>query len=60
MPTAYKNKCSNLSQFETPCSFATPDCPAGNQAGQLALFLYETLARSLKQKHYADRYQRKN
>src|SRR5690606_31645949 len=31
-------KCSNLSQFENPCLFATPDCPADNQSRQLALF----------------------
>src|SRR5690606_23717134 len=26
--------CLNLSRFETPCSLATPDCPADNQARQ--------------------------
>ena len=32
-----------MSQYESPCSLATPDCPADNQARQLALFLYGTL-----------------
>jgi hypothetical protein len=32
-----------MSQLESPCSLARPDCPADNQARQLALFLYETL-----------------
>ena len=33
----------NQSQFETPCSLATPDCPTDNQSRQPALFLYGTL-----------------
>jgi len=49
VPQQRIKKCSNLSQFETPCSLATPDCPADNQARQLALFFIRDVVQNMKE-----------
>ena len=38
----------HLSQFESPCSLATADCPADNQARQLALFFIRDVTTQMK------------
>ena len=40
---------------EVPCSLATPDCPADNQARQLALFFIRDVVENAAEKRNAEK-----